>query len=144
MNPLLAGSIVGAIGNIIDDLHTSTEEKRAADLEERKIALEEFRAEGDLVSQQIRVNEAEAQHSSLFVAGWRPGAGWVGVFGLGYQFVLYPLLTWAWAIAQSRGVLPADISPPPLLDSESLMILLTGMLGLAGLRTFERAKGKIK
>jgi hypothetical protein len=36
----------------------------------------------------------------------------------------------------------AHVPPLPAIDNESLMVLLTGMLGLGGLRTFERVKGK--
>jgi len=83
---------------------------------------------------QLEVNKAEAQHSSLFVAGWRPAVGWICVVGLAYNFLAYPLLTW---LVVATG---ADINPPPLL-SENLMELVLGMLGLGALRSFEKYKG---
>jgi len=83
---------------------------------------------------QIEVNKMEAQHTSLFVAGWRPAIGWICVVGLGYNFLIYPMMTWLVAITG------AEFNPPPLL-SENLMELVMGMLGLGALRSFEKWKG---
>jgi hypothetical protein len=83
---------------------------------------------------QIEVNKAEAAHSSIFVAGWRPGLGWICVAGLAYNFIAYPLLTWAVVITG------AEFTPPPLM-SDNLMELVLGMLGLGALRTAEKWKG---
>lgn len=83
---------------------------------------------------QLQVNQNEAQNASLFVAGWRPGAGWVCVLALGYQYLAVPLLSWSFAAAS----LP--VPPLPTLDG-SLWELLAGMLGLGTLRTFEKARG---
>jgi hypothetical protein len=83
---------------------------------------------------QLEINKVEAQHSSIFVAGWRPAIGWVCVIGLAYNFLFYPILTWLVAVTGS------EINPPPLL-SENLMELVLGMLGLGALRSFEKWKG---
>ena len=85
---------------------------------------------------QAGINQAEAQSPDNFRGGWRPGAGWICVFGLGYQFILQPLLPWLLAI------LGATVPPLPAIDNDTLMTLLMGMLGLSGFRTFERVKGK--
>ena len=85
---------------------------------------------------QAGINQAEAQSTDNFRGGWRPGAGWICVFGLGYQFILQPLLPWLLAI------LGATVPPLPAIDNDTLMTLLMGMLGLSGFRTFERVKGK--
>jgi len=90
-------------------------------------------AEVKLAIGQIEVNKIEAQSPSLFKSGWRPAVGWTCVFGLVYQFVLYPFLTWASSIW--------GIPTPPLLDTGLLMTLLGGLLGLGGFRTFEKIKG---
>ena len=83
---------------------------------------------------QIEVNKAEASHSSIFVAGWRPGLGWICVAGLAYNFIVYPLMTWAVVVSGSQ------FTPPPLM-SDNLMELVLGMLGLGALRTAEKWKG---
>jgi len=82
---------------------------------------------------QNETNKAEAASSSLFVAGWRPFIGWVCGLGLAYQFLLWPFLTW---FARIMGV-----EPPPVLDGNSLMSLLTGMLGLSASRSYEKLNG---
>jgi hypothetical protein len=78
--------------------------------------------------QQANINVAEASNPSLFVSGWRPAIGWVGAIGLAYQYVVRPF-----AVGAGWHDLPS-------LDS-SLMELVMAMLGLGGLRTFEKIKG---
>lgn len=142
MTPLLAlGGIVQAVGQIADDLITTDKERLDAELELRKLGLEERRIDAGLLQGQIDVNREEAKSNSLFVAGWRPAIGWIGAVALGYQFLLYPLLVWAWALLQARGLVPAGLQPPPMLDTDALWVVLSGMLGIAGLRTAEKVKG---
>jgi hypothetical protein len=131
-NPI--GAIVGAVGSVIDDLHTSDEEKI-------KLAIEEKKIDAEIAKGQIEVNKEEAKSASLFVSGWRPAIGWIGAASLAYQFILYPLLVWAWEALKTGGHVPADMAPPPMLDAEALWILLSGMLGIAGMRSFEKSKG---
>lgn len=83
---------------------------------------------------QMAANTAEGGNASLFVAGWRPGAGWVCVLALGYQYLAAPLLTWG---GEAAGL---HVPPLPRLD-DSLWQLLTGLLGLGTLRTYEKVSG---
>lgn len=140
MNPLIA-PIVQTVGQIADDLFTSDEERLKAQIESDKLGLEAARIDADLIRGQQEINKVEAASNSTFVAGWRPAIGWVGVVALAYQFVLYPLLTWAWAYLQAQGWISDGFKSPPLLDIEALMVLMTGILGLATNRTFEKVKG---
>lgn len=141
MNPLALGGIVQAVGQLADDLITTDKERLDAELELRRLGLEERKVDADLVQGQLDVNRTEAASASLFVAGWRPAVGWIGAIALGYQFLIYPLLMWGWALLQARGVVPVGLQPPPMLDTDALWVVLSGMLGIAGLRSVEKVKG---
>ena len=87
-----------------------------------------------LLEIQTKINELEAQHRTVFVAGWRPFIGWVCGVALAYNFVVRDLFIWA--------IKPETV--PPALQMEHLMTVLLGMLGLGGLRTYEKIKDKTK
>jgi len=87
-----------------------------------------------LLEIQTRINEIEAQHRTVFVAGWRPFIGRVCGVALAYNFVIRDLFIWA--------IKPETV--PPALQMEHLMTVLLGMLGLGGLRTYEKLKDKVK
>lgn len=133
-NILGMGSVIETIGKVADDLVTSDEERL-------KVALQEKVLTGELIKGQLEINKTEAQHQSIFVAGWRPFIGWVGAIALGYQFIMYPMMTWLWAMFQAKGWVPLALTPPPVLDADELWVILTGMLGIAGLRSFDKTKG---
>lgn len=135
------GTIAQTIAGIIDSVHTSEEEKLQAAIEAQKLGIEEQKISANLLQGQMAINEAEAKHASVFVAGWRPAVGWVGVLGLFYQFVLYPLLIWGWSLFQAWGWVPLEMRPPPLLDVEALIVLLGAILGIGAARTVEKVKG---
>jgi len=91
-----------------------------------------------LVQGQLEINKQEAAHPSIFVAGWRPFIGWVCGVALVWNFIIQPLLLWvAWMMPE----LGIDMSTAPKLDSGELMTVLLGMLGLGGLRTYEKRLG---
>ena len=87
-----------------------------------------------LIELQTKINAVEAQHRTLFVAGWRPFVGWICGVALAYNFVIRDLFIW---ITQTTEA-------PPALQMDHLMTVLLGMLGLGGLRTFEKIKDKVK
>ena len=87
-----------------------------------------------LIELQAEINKIEAQHRTIFVAGWRPFIGWVCGVALAYNFILRDLLVWF--------IGPEQV--PPALQMEHLMTVLIGMLGLGGMRTFEKFKDKAK
>ena len=87
---------------------------------------------------QIEINKAEAQHRSIFVAGWRPFLGWGLASAMIWHFVLAPIVMFIFAYS---GMEAPEL---PAFDMDSLMTVLLGMLGLGGLRTFEKSKGLAK
>lgn len=106
---------------------------KAEDAEAAFKVLQEQHAH-DVVMGQIEVNKIEAASESLFKSGWRPGVGWMGVIGLGYQALLQPVLTWA--------SLNFGWVAPPVIDTNDLMVILTGILGLGAYRSFDKKNKK--
>tara|TARA_R100001460_G_scaffold97902_1_gene140587 strand:- start:283 stop:663 length:381 start_codon:yes stop_codon:yes gene_type:complete len=88
----------------------------------------------EIIELQTKINEIEAGHRTVFVAGWRPFIGWVCGVALAYNFVIRDLFIWVTKTTDA----------PPALQMEHLMTVLLGMLGLGGLRTFEKVKNKVK
>ena len=82
---------------------------------------------------QLEVNKVEAGRSSLFVSGWRPFVGWTCGVALCYHFVLQPFL----AFSLSAFGNPMDL---PQFDMNTLTTILLGMLGMSGMRSFDKAK----
>ena len=87
---------------------------------------------------QVEVNKAEAESGSVFKGGWRPFIGWVCGAAFAYHFVLQPFILF--------GVAVAGVSIPelPSFDMGSLMTVMMGMLGLGGLRSYEKKQGLTK
>jgi len=141
MNLLGVGSIIEAVGKVADDLITTDKERMEMEVEQRKLDLEEKRIDQATDLAQIEVNKVEAASSSVFVSGWRPAIGWIGVAAMGYQFLAYPLFQWGWKYLQAINWVPADMDPPPVLEADQLWVILSGILGIAGMRSFEKTKG---
>ena len=101
-----------------------------------KLKLLELQQSGELATMtaQTDINKEEAKSSSLFVSGWRPAIGWVCALALAYQYLFKPLLTW---LLMTAGF---QIPTMPGLD-DNLWQLMMGMLGMGGLRTFEKVQG---
>ena len=93
----------------------------------------ELAAAVTIVQGQIEINKAEASNPSIFVSGWRPFVGWVCGMGLAYSFLGQPLIEW--------GSINYHFIAPPKLDMGDLITILLGMLGLGGLRTYEKKAG---
>lgn len=136
----MIGAILPVVGTLIDKIFP---DKQAAD--EAKIKLMELTQKGELAQLdaelqlalgQIETNKIEAASTDPFRAGWRPMAGWACSLGLFYEFLLRPILPWV------IGLSGAEISPMPNLDMDQLMVLLGGLLGLGGFRSYERIKGR--
>ena len=130
LGKIFGGDTLKTVGNVIDDLHFSGEEK-----EKLKLQMQEIDAK--LKEKQLDINKAEASHRSIFVSGWRPFLGWVSGLSIGYVYLFQPILD---MILQMFNVKVDWV----VLDLGQLMPLVLGMLGLGGLRSFEKAKGLTK
>lgn len=126
----MLGPILEMGKTLLDRFVPDPEKRRAAEAEFLKQAMD-----GELkqIIAQLEINAREAQHPSVWVAGWRPGAGWMGVAGFAYAVLLQPMLTW---VSTIQGW-----PTPPTIDTDLLWVVLSGMLGIGGLRTYEKAKG---
>jgi hypothetical protein len=127
----LIGPVTGLLDKFIED-----KDQRAALAHE--IATMSERHAQELALSQIEVNKAEAASGSIFKGGWRPAIGWVCASAFAYHFVLQPVIVF---IVLSAGV---DLPALPEFDMASLMTVMMGMLGLGGLRTYEKQKGITK
>lgn len=137
MTPIVASGVFAIAGKLIERLFP---DQLAADAAKLRLVemqmngeLAALAAETDLARGQMEINAVEAGSSSTFVAGWRPSVGWICSFALAYNFILHPFLAWA--------SLYNDIPVPPSVDTTELMVLLGGMLGFGGFRTYEKLKG---
>lgn len=130
LDPVTALLDVG--GKLIDKLFPDPTQRDAANYELLKLhqqgELAILAQQVDLAKTQTDTNTEEAKSSNWWVAGWRPYIGWVCGTGLGYQLLVYPILV---------GFVPSVVP----LDTGTLLTLLLGMLGLGGMRSFEKSKG---
>lgn len=129
MNPLSAVLDIGS--KLIDKLFPDPAKKAEATLK-----LMELQQSGDLavIAGQLEIDKIEAANPKVFISGWRPMVGWICACGLGIQFIIRPLFMWIAALAGHPTEFPA-------LDMGTMMELLAGMLGMAGLRSYDKQNG---
>ena len=120
-----AVSAVQGVANVVDQFIETDDEKRAWEAVKAKMAQEPQLA-------QIELNKVEASHRTMFVAGWRPAVGWVCAIGLAFTFLVNPVIQWVTG------------EPGPELPTDVVFELMLGMLGLGGLRTYEKLSGRTK
>ena len=127
--------LIGPILTLLDKVIPDADKKQ--EIAQQLATMAEEHAQ-QLALAQIEVNKAEAASSSVFKGGWRPFIGWTCGVAFAYHFVVQPVLVFA--LAAQGGAVP-DL---PAFDMDSLMTVLMGMLGLGGLRTYEKLKGVTK
>lgn len=127
----LIGPVTGLLDKFIED---KDQKARLA----HDIATMAEKQAHEIAMSQIEVNKIEAQSSSIFKSGWRPFLGWVCAAAFAYHFIMQPLVVFGIALG---GFAPV---PLPEFDMGSLMTVLMGMLGLGGLRTYEKKAGLTK
>ena len=131
----LLPAVLPLVKDVVSSFLPEDPNKRAE--AERKIEaqLTEHLAKIDLA--QLEINKTEAAHRSIFVSGWRPFIGWSCGVALCWTYVATPILHFILAQTGTLVALPA-------LDMSQMMPVLMGMLGLGGLRTFEKYRGVSK
>ena len=125
------GSILSGLGAAAKDIRTAITGKDPA-AEAKLLELEQAAEKA-----QADINLAEAQNPNLFVSGWRPAVGWICVFALGWYYIIAPFSTWLLSIFHVQATIPA-------FDTGDLIALLGSILGVGGLRTYEKVQGVAK
>jgi len=135
----MISSIVSALlpsaGKVIDRL---VPDKNAAAKAKQELEAEMIKAATKANLAQLEINKAEAASGSLFKGGWRPAVGWVCAIAFAYHFVLKDLLVFGASLAGY------ELPELPEFDMGTLLTVLGGMLGIGGLRTYEKQKGLTK
>ena len=124
-------ALLPALSTLIDRM---IPDRAAAEKAKAEMEAELIKASNEAALAQVEVNKIEAGHSSIFVAGWRPSIGWVCAAGLAWAFVVAPVASWALVVLGVRAELPA-------IHTDYLLELVLAMLGIGGLRTFEKLRG---
>lgn len=124
----IIGDVIDAVKDIVSEVVVDKDKKAEINLELAKIADAANQRLHEQMLGQMAVNQEEAKHGSIFVAGWRPAVGWVCAAGLAAQVIVFPLLDRivGWSME---------------FDTELLLMTMTGMLGIGGMRTWEKVKG---
>ena len=134
---------------VIKRVWPNPEDQAKAQMELAKLQQEgdfkELDAQIQVLMGQIETNKIEAEHGGLFKGGWRPAVGWVCAAAMAYTFILNPLIVSAVQItAHFTGAKLFPLEFLPDLGWQDLSPVLIGMLGLGGLRTFEKRQSRIQ
>ena len=136
LGKLFGGDTVKAVGNVIDDMHFSGEEKE-------KLKLQFAEVEAKLKAKQMDINLADAQSTAGGLSGfmqrsWRPLIGMSAAIAIFWEFVLSKFILFI------CGLFQYEVLNVPELDMGTLMPLVMSLLGMGALRTFEKTKGVTK
>jgi phenylpyruvate tautomerase PptA (4-oxalocrotonate tautomerase family) len=122
----LIGPVTGLLDKFIED---KDQKNKLA----HEIATMADKHSHEIAKSQIEVNKEEAKSRHWWIAGWRPACGWICTLAMGYHFIIQPFLLFFLALFGLKMEIP-------VFDMETLMTVLLGMLGLGGLRSFEKHK----
>jgi len=136
LSKLLGGSLVETVGKVIDSVHTSEEEKGQI-----RIKLQEL--ENEINAKQMEINLADAQSTATDISGilqrsWRPLIGFSAALAIFFEFVLKPFIVFF------LGVFHIEVGELPQMNMEQLMPLVLALLGMAGLRSYEKKNNLTK
>ena len=128
-------ALIGPVTGLLDKFIPDADEK--ARIAHELATMSQKHAQ-QLALAQIEVNKAEAASGSIFKGGWRPAVGWVCAIAFAYHFIIKDLVVF---VCAASGVELPDL---PEFDMGTLLTVLGGMLGIGGLRTYEKQKGLTK
>ena len=123
--------LVGPVSSLLDKFIPDADERNRL---AHEIATMSERHAHEINKAQLAVNQTEAAHKSIFIAGWRPALGWCFVAGIAGNYIIIPFANFGLALSGNEVQVP-------LIDLETFMPVLIGMLGLSGMRSFEKSKG---
>ena len=126
----ILGPLLEPATKILDKVIEDKDQKNAL---AHEIATMAERHAQELAKGQLEVNKAEAAHKSLFVAGWRPFIGWICGVAMLANFLLIPMANFVLDLSGSTNTIP-------LIELETMMPVLMGMLGLGAMRSYEKVK----
>ena len=133
----IIGLVLPGITKLLNKLIPDSDARNAAQEEITKLLIAQQGAVNLAIAEaakaQAAINLAEASSPSIFVSGWRPAAAWICIAGMLYSFCVQPTATWI--------ALQFHLTPLPTLDTATMMSLLFGLLGLGGLRSFDKMQG---
>jgi len=124
----IIGDVINAVKDIVSEVVVDKDKKKEIDLELARLADQAEARLHEEVLAQIEVNNTEASHGSVFVAGWRPFVGWICGSALAAQTILFPMLSAAFKVSFE-------------FDTELLLLTLSGMLGIGAMRSYEKVNG---
>tara|TARA_R100000742_G_C4252448_1_gene70631 strand:- start:544 stop:957 length:414 start_codon:yes stop_codon:yes gene_type:complete len=127
----LLTSLISPVSNLLDKAIPDQDLKRKLS---HDIATLAEKSALEVAKGQIQANIEQAKHPSLFVAGARPAIMWVACLGLLTQFFIMPIAEWVVVIWHPEVTLPN-------LNTSELTALTMSILGLGGMRSWEKSKG---
>ena len=126
--------LISPITDLVGEIVVDKDKRNEINLQIAEIADRADQRYHEELIAQTEVNKIEAQHASVFVAGWRPFIGWTGGVGIAYTFVLAPFIEF---VARAAGY----TQEMPMPDAGQLMTLVTAMLGVGAMRSYDKTKG---
>jgi Holin of 3TMs, for gene-transfer release len=126
--------LISPVTDIIGEVVVDKDKKKELEYKLQELVDKADQRYHDELMAQTEVNKVEAAHASIFVAGWRPFIGWTGGVGLAYSFVLAPFIEF---VARANGY----VQEMPMPDAAQLMMLVTSMLGVGAMRSYDKTKG---
>lgn len=127
----IVGSLIGPVKDLISEVITDRDKQ--AEIAYKVATMASTQAHEALMGQ-IEINKESARHASVFVAGGRPAAIWVGVIGLFLVLVFFPMVVFVYGLW-------GHVVPTPAMDTITLLALLGPLLGIGGMRMVETVKG---